>query len=270
MELQDVLDRRCVAADVSADSKDEVLRELAALAVKSPVLSDQGEDEVYRLLREREDQGSTGFEAAVAIPHASVEQVDEFVVGVLTTSRPVDFAAMDGKPSQLFFFIIGPKGQRARHVSLLSAISKVVRVEGRVEELIGAQSPDELFDRTLGSIVFRSQQVAEGPASMVHVFIQRDDLFEDILQVFSETTETSIFVDEVQDAGAYLHELPLFSALWTESPRTSVTHIRAVVRTSQTNDIVRKISLLDDDIFEKAGVMIAVQELQYFTGSIEL
>lgn len=270
MELKDVLDRRCVAADVSADSKDAVLRELAALAVKSPVLSDQGEDRIYQLLRDREDQGSTGFEAGVAIPHASVDGVEEFVVGVLTTSRPVDFAAMDGKPSQLFFFIIGPKAQRSRHVSLLSAISKVVRMKGRVDALTAAENADQLFDRTLGSIVFRSQETAEGPASMIHVFIQRDDLFEDILQVFSETTETSIFVDEVQDAGAYLHELPLFSALWTESPRTSVTHIRAVVRKSQTNDIIRKISLLDDEIFEKAGVMIAVQELQYSTGSIEL
>ena len=270
MELKDVLDRRCVAAGLDVSSKDEVLAEIARLAKESPALEERSTEDVLKLLRDREAQGSTGFEAAVAIPHCSMDDIAEFVVGVVTTAKPIDFNAMDGGPSQLFFFIVGPRSQRNRHVSLLSAISKIVRSTESIRDLLAAKSDRDLYDRTLDHIVFRSEETPAGPASMVHVFIQRDDVFEDILQVFSETTEGSLFVDEVEDAGAYLHELPLFSALWTESPRTTVKHIRAVVRKSQTNDVIRKISLIDDSIFNEPGVMVAVQELQYFAGSIEL
>ena len=270
MELKDVLDQNCVAANVDVRSKDDVLVEIARLAAKSPILRDVPEERVLELLRERESQGSTGFEGGVAIPHCSMDEIDDFVVGVVSSQKPVDFQAMDGNPSQLFFFIVGPKTQRSRHVGLLSAISKVVRSKESVNKLLDTTRAEELYQTTLRSIAFRSEETPAGPASMVHVFIQRDDVFEDILQVFSETTESSLFVDEVQDASAYLHELPLFAALWTESHNTTVKHIRAVVRKSHTNDVIRKISLIEDGILETPGVMVAVQDLQYFTGSIEL
>jgi mannitol/fructose-specific phosphotransferase system IIA component (Ntr-type) len=270
MELKDVLDQDCVSANVDMGSKDDVLAEVARLAANSPILKDIPKERVLDLLRERESQGSTGFEGGVAIPHCSMDEVEDFVVGVVTSRQPVDFQAMDGNPSQLFFFIVGPKAQRSRHVGLLSAISKVVRSKEAVNKLLETSSAEDLYKTTLRSIVFRSEETPAGPASMVHVFIQRDDVFEDILQVFSETTENSLFVDDVQDASAYLHELPLFSALWTESPNTTVKHIRAVVRKSHTNDVIRKISLIEDGILETPGVMVAVQDLQYFTGSIEL
>jgi mannitol/fructose-specific phosphotransferase system IIA component (Ntr-type) len=270
MELKDVLDRNCVAAQVDASSKEQVLAEVARLAVQNPVLQDVPQTRILELLQEREAQGSTGFEGGVAIPHCSMDDIDGFAVGVVTTRDRIDFNAMDGNPSQLFFFIVGPKAQRSRHVSLLSAISKIVRSKESINRLLDTKSADELYQRTLESIVFRSEEAPPGPASMVHAFIQRDDLFEDILQIFSETTESSLFVDDVQDASAYLHELPLFSALWTESPNTTVKHIRAVVQKSHTNDVIRKISLIEDGIFETSGVMVAVQDLQYFTGSIEL
>jgi len=270
VELKDVLDSRCVAAHVVAASKDEVLSEIGRLAVRSPVLDAVSAEDVRKLLAERESQGSTGFEASVAIPHCSMETISNFVVGVLTTAEPVDFQAMDAKSSQLFFFIIGPRSQRSRHVGLLSAVSKVVRAKDRIDALLRAKSSEELYDQTLRSIAFRAEHAPAGPASMVNLFCARDDVFDDVLQVFSETIESSIFVHEVQDAGAYLYELPLFSALWTESAQTPVKHIRAVVKKSQTNDLIRKISLIEDDIFENPGVMLTVQELQYFTGSIEL
>lgn len=270
MELKDVLDRNCVASGADASSKDDILNEVARLASRSPVLKDVPQARILELLQEREKQGSTGFEGGVAIPHCSMDEIEDFAVGVVTSRTPIDFNAMDGNPSQLFFFIVGPKAQRSRHVSLLSAISKIVRSKESINKLLDTTSADELYERTLENIVFRSEETPAGPASMVHVFIQRDDVFEDILQVFSETTENSLFVDDVQDASAYLHELPLFSALWTESPNTTLKHIRAVVRKSQTNDVIRKISLIEDGIFETPGVMIAVQDLQYFTGSIEL
>jgi mannitol/fructose-specific phosphotransferase system IIA component (Ntr-type) len=270
VELKDVLDPRCVVAQSAATSKDEVLDAIGRLAVESSVLKDISAEEVRNRLAERESQGSTGFESSVAIPHCSMDDIQTFVVGVLSTAEPVDFEAMDGRPSQLFFFIIGPRSQRSRHVGLLSAISKVVRAKERIEALISANSAEQLYEETLRSIAFRAEATPAGPASMVQLFCRREELFEDILQVFSETTQSSIFVDDIQDAGAYLHELPLFSALWTNSADTPVKHIRAIVKKSQTNDLIRKISLIEDGIFQTPGVLLSVQELQYTTGSIEI
>ena len=90
------------------DKKDKasVLKAIAALAKKNPVLSTLSEDDIFKALKEREEIGSTGFGNEIAIPHCSLEGIDEFVVGMVTAPKGVQFNAIDKKKVKVFFFII--------------------------------------------------------------------------------------------------------------------------------------------------------------------
>jgi PTS system nitrogen regulatory IIA component len=272
MELQEVMETECIRTGGSAGSKDEVLKEVAELAARSSALAGFSAKKLYKELAAREEQGTTGFERGIAIPHCSLKGLERFVVGAVTYPDGVDFDATDGNPSKLVFFIIGPEFQRNLHVQLLAAISKVVKVPNAVETLISSTSPDELRDRIVDYVEFggeRPKGEESSATALIHVYVQREELFEDILELFSAASVGSVAVSELNNAGHYLHRIPLFASLWSEDTRQTIHHIEAVVRRAQTNDLVRKIHLLEDGIFERSGVLVAVQDLNFVTGSID-
>jgi hypothetical protein len=94
-------------------------------------------------------------------------------------------------------------------------------------------------------------------------------LFEDILQVFSAAVKGSITVVETNNAGYYLHRLPLFSAYWSDVTQTFNRLIIAVVDRDFTNDVIRRIHMVANNIEKETGVLITVQDLVYTSGSIE-
>ena len=127
MSLLESLYPECIQIGSKAVDKDGVLWEIAGLAKNNPALAAYSEGELYDALEEREKIGSTGFGEGVAIPHCSLDRLSEFVVGVLIIPGGVEFKSLDGKKTAVFFFIIGPRRERNRHIQLLSSISKLLQ-----------------------------------------------------------------------------------------------------------------------------------------------
>jgi len=48
-------------------------------------------------LKDREEVGSTGFGNEIAIPHCVIDNISDFVVGVLVIPDGVDYNSIDGK-----------------------------------------------------------------------------------------------------------------------------------------------------------------------------
>ena len=105
MKLANVLRKECVVANVRLADKAESLREVVAVAKKSPLLADVAEKEILAALQSRESLGSTGVGKGVAIPHCRLKSVTEFVVGIITVPQGVDFDAIDGEKVRLIVFI---------------------------------------------------------------------------------------------------------------------------------------------------------------------
>lgn len=268
MGLGTILKDKYILLDRRASSKNEALAEIAAAAADSSELSEYSEKEVRKALEDREKIGSTGFGYGIAIPHCSLEKAKGFVVGTYIQPKGVDFDAVDGKPVRIMFFIIGPSEERNTHILLLSTISKILQQEQSREDLLRAQTPTDIH-----SVVRRFSKDTEEPAgeekSLFHVIVQREDLFDDILQIFSAVAGSSVSVIETYNAGKYLNRLPLFSALWTTERSSFNRIIMAVTVKNKCNDIIRRIHMLSDDIGSEPGVLITVHDLAYTGGSIE-
>ena len=269
MSLVEKIKENYILLDRTEPTKKEVLAAIAAAAAGSKELSAYTEKEIRKTLEDREKLGTTGFGGGIAIPHCSLEKAEEFVVGVYVHPEGVDFDALDGKPVRVMFFIIGPAKQRNTHILLLSAVSKILQQEASRDDLLHAKTPAGVLT-VISRFNRETEETKSEEKSMFHVIVQREDLFEEILQVFSSVPESSVSVIETYNAGKYLNRLPLFSALWTSETGSFNSIIIAVVAKSTCNDVIRRIRLISDDIGSKPGVLITVHELTYAGGSIEL
>jgi len=269
MDLAESLKLERIQIGTNATDKFDVLHEIARLAKRSPVLEEYTEDVIYEALDGRERIGSTGFGRRIAIPHCSFDEVDSFVVGVLIAPNGVDFDSLDGEKTRVLFFIIGPQPQRNKHIQILSTVSKLLESDELVDRLIAADTP-ETVQKILGGplSVLEVEQTAK-QKSMFHVCVQREELFSEVLQLFASVNESSLAVIETRNASSYLHSLPLFTAFWSESGERPGRVIIAYVDKAVSNDIIRRIHMIAGDIEDEPGLMVAVQDLTYFAGSLD-
>jgi nitrogen PTS system EIIA component len=146
--LAELLDARRVKVPLSSRTKDQVLRELVALAAgdQTPAVLDA----IIGSVRDREQLLSTGIGDSVAIPHGTTPHIDQLVMAAGVARPPIDFDALDGKPVELFFLLVGPESASGAHVKALSRISRLLRREGLRRDLIAAPS-SEAFLGIIGS-----------------------------------------------------------------------------------------------------------------------
>ena len=269
MDLAENLAIDQIQVGTSAADKFDVLREIAALAKRSPALEQYSQEVIFEALDNREKIGSTGFGNRVAIPHCSFDELDRFVVGVLVAPSGVDFESLDGQRTYLFFYIIGPQPQRNKHVQILSTVSRVLESKEFVDQLLAAgdaAAVQQLLESHLSVI---SKEHTARQKSMFHVMIQREEIFDAVLELFASVNEGSISVVETNNASAYLHTVPLYSAFWNESSNRFGRIVIACVDRALCNDIVRRINMIAGDIEGESGIMIAIQDLTYVSGSLD-
>ncbi len=125
MRISEFLSPEAVIADLRAKDKQEVLRELsAALARAHPSLK---EERLVEVLREREKLGSTGIGEGVAIPHGKLAGMTQLLAAFGVSRGGVDFEAIDGRPTHLFFALVAPENSAGVHLKALARISRLFK-----------------------------------------------------------------------------------------------------------------------------------------------
>ena len=270
MKLSDYLSEECVLVNPQVTDKTSILKVIAETARKSPVLSSRSVDEIFSKLSEREKLGSTGFGNEIAIPHCSLDGISDFVVGIITLKDGIDFDSLDRKKTRLFVFIIAPSDKRKMHIRYLSSISGVLRIPEAVTEILAGNNAMVVRESFLRYTSEKQVDKAKKDFNILHIFVQSEDKFEDVLSILTEVSETNISVLEANNAGKFLHALPLFSSFWNEKKKGFHRLIIATIEKSLTNDVLRKINLLIDSLEDKTGMMVLMQNIVYLNGSIDI
>ena len=153
MDLASIFAPASCSVNLKAKNKEAALESLAALAMRSSRLKGISEKAVTMALSERESQGSTGFGGEVAIPHARVAGMTDFVVFAAHAPKGVDFEALDKKKVHLFFVILGPEDRPSEHVQILAALSRAMSGTTMKQEIMAAGNTEilsECFLRHVG------------------------------------------------------------------------------------------------------------------------
>jgi mannitol/fructose-specific phosphotransferase system IIA component (Ntr-type) len=238
------------------------------LAKRSGVLEGVSEQEIVAGLKARESLGSTGVGKAIAIPHCRLKSVTEFVVGLITVPSGVDYEALDGQKVRLVVFIIAPEVESGQHVRLLSTISQTLLAPDVLKKILAEQTEDGVVERFLGGrdVVINDRQ---RPAkSLVHVFIQNEDVFRNILQILTGAESSSLVIVAAENVGVYLSKLPLFASFWSDEPSNFARIIIAIVDKNLTNETLRRIESIAGSLDKSTGVMVTVQDVSYAAGSL--
>src|SRR5678816_3383075 len=104
MELREFFSEDAVKLQLTGASKDEILKELIALLK----LDEKSEAMLFKMLKRRENLGSTGIGRSIAIPHCRSLVVNKLRVAFGRKPEGVDFKAIDEKPVKFFFLIVAP------------------------------------------------------------------------------------------------------------------------------------------------------------------
>lgn len=134
--------------DLSAQTKDEVLVELIDAAATSPAVEDR--DALLAAVRERESKLSTGIGLGIAVPHARIDSVREFVVAVGRHARGLEFGSIDGRPVHIVVLIVGPREAKTPYLELLAQLSKRLKLEEVRARVGGDATPAEVVKLLVG------------------------------------------------------------------------------------------------------------------------
>ncbi len=144
MKIADVLDRKAIIANLKAQSKPAVIRELADKI--SSVFSNVNEERLEEVLMERERLCSTAVDSGVAIPHAKLSGISNIIAGFGRSVQGIDFESLDAKKTQLFIVVIAPENSIGSHIQLLARISKIFRNPDLRAEIIECESEDDIYE----------------------------------------------------------------------------------------------------------------------------
>ena len=143
MKIQDVLNKNVMLFDLQATDKEGVINEMVQSLVDNGVVTDF--DTFKAGIMNREAQTSTGLGDGIAMPHSKNEAVKEATVLFAKSNKGVDYASLDGQPTDLFFMIAAPEGANDTHLAALAELSKYLMKPGFADKLRQASTPDQVI-----------------------------------------------------------------------------------------------------------------------------
>ena len=143
MKIQDVLNKNVMLFDLQATDKEGVINEMVQSLLDNGVVTDF---ETFKAgIMNREAQTSTGLGDGIAMPHSKNEAVKEATVLFAKSNKGVDYASLDGQPTDLFFMIAAPEGANDTHLAALAELSKYLMKPGFADKLRKASTPDQVI-----------------------------------------------------------------------------------------------------------------------------
>lgn len=142
MNINDLLRKDAMIMDLKATTKQEAIAEMVQKLYDVGAISDI---ETFKTgILAREAQTSTGLGDGVAMPHAKNAAVKRPTVLFAKSKQGLDYEALDGQPTYLFFMIAAPEGANDTHLQALAALSSRLLDGDFISQLKNAETPDQV------------------------------------------------------------------------------------------------------------------------------
>lgn len=142
MELREFFSVDVVELDLKGESKDEVLKELISLLG----LDEKSEGILYKMLKRRENLGSTGIGKGIAIPHCRSLVVNRLRVAFGRKPAGLDFKAIDDQPVHDIFLIVAPPLEVSnQYLPVLGKIAQFSKESDVADRLGQIETPREFL-----------------------------------------------------------------------------------------------------------------------------
>lgn len=144
MKITEMLALDTMIVPLQSNTKPEVMKELALVLEQSGKLHDL--DAYVEALNSREALGSTGVGFGIAIPHAKSQAVKTPALAYGIHPEGIDYEALDGTPSQMFFMIAAPEGEENLHLQTLAKLSRKLMNDEYRETLVSLRDKEVILN----------------------------------------------------------------------------------------------------------------------------
>lgn len=143
INLNELMNEHTINLNLQADSKQSALSQLVDLLVKEQAVSSK--EGFLQDVYEREAQGQTGIGSSIAIPHGKSESVIKNAIAIGRTNNELEWESLDDQPVHIIIlFAVKSEDQNDLHLKLLATVASSLAHEEVCEQLIHAQSPEEI------------------------------------------------------------------------------------------------------------------------------
>lgn len=142
MRLTEFFSADAIKLRLESATKEEVLKELTALLG----LDAKSNGMLFKMLKRRENLGSTGIGRGIAIPHCRSLVVQRLRVAFGRKPEGIDFKAIDEKPVYNLFLIVAPPLEVSnQYLPVLGKIAQFAKEADVPDRLAKLQKPDEFL-----------------------------------------------------------------------------------------------------------------------------
>lgn len=269
MDLSKIVKLECCDSDFNAKDKNEALLKLASLLKKNDELEEIPTEQIYDLLKEREEMGSTGFGKGIAIPHNRIEGLKNFIIGIAISPRGINFDTLDKKKAKIFVTIVGPPEDRSGHLKLLARVSLILKETNVINNLLKAKTKIGLYEEFLRNIENGTTDVLKKGNDKLMIFIVKDEyIMEDITEVFLEFGIEESTIIETQQMENLLSKVPLFMGFFNftgdKNPFSKIVLLK--INQGYINAVIKGIEDIFGDLDTFSGLSIMVLDLFAYKG----
>jgi len=143
MKVYELLETKNILTEFKSENKDDIINELVDLLNGDERVINL--EEIRKCVFEREEKMSTGVGKGFAIPHGKTNSVTDILAAFGKSEKPIEYNSLDGEPVHLVFLMIGKETLLAKHIKLLSRISRLMNNEEFRKKLIEAESKETIL-----------------------------------------------------------------------------------------------------------------------------
>ena len=147
MEIKNVADYikvDTINLNLESKNKNAVIKELYGNLKKTNLIKD--EEQGLNDILAREEMGSTGIGKRIALPHAKTKAVDELIVTFGISRNGIVYNSVDDENVNIFFMFLCPESKAHEYLRVLARISRLIRENRFVENLLKATSNEEIIE----------------------------------------------------------------------------------------------------------------------------
>jgi PTS system fructose-specific IIA component len=137
-----IINKELIMLSLSGTTKEEIIDQLASLAVKEKRINDL--DTYKAAVLHREEEYSTAMGFGIAIPHGKSAAVTEPFL-CFGMAKSVDWNSLDGSPVDLVFLIGVPETAGDTHLRILASLSRKLMKHEFRDGLRAITSPEEMI-----------------------------------------------------------------------------------------------------------------------------
>ena len=142
--IADYIKVETINLNLESKNKNAVIRELYNNLKQTNLIKDeeQGLNDIFK----REDMGSTGIGKRIALPHAKTKAVDELMITFGISKNGISYNSVDDENVNIFFMFLCPENKTQEYLKVLARISRLIREEKFVNDLLKATSNQEILE----------------------------------------------------------------------------------------------------------------------------